>query len=292
MYVILTCHTEVDRANQYGDVDIVRMENQSFYHITYLLSFLSKYEIPLTFSLMVGGQADKRLLEFVSEGVKFPLRSELSIHFHFEKFDENNGIWENNSPNMDEMKNYYNKFQEILKIKPNSSVFGHWIVSKEALDWAEELNIEVDGSFAPYEQNDRFIIRNPFKRGRMLEVPVISDGKYPLSPFISIYHLELLKQIIKLYHEENIVLHLGFHSYDFFDFNDGKIIIKNESLIAFDNLISYIKKYKSNVITLSDALKYNFDSYTLSDIPFKARLDLMLNLILKRIRKKLDHNHF
>ncbi len=233
---------------------------------------------------MVGGQADKRLLEFVSEGVKFPSGSELSIHFHFEKYNENKGIWENTEPNIDEIKNYYDVYREIMKIKPNSVVFGHYIVNKEALNCVYELDIKVDGSFAPYEQNDQFIIKNPFKWDRMLEVPVISDGKYPLRAFKSIHHFELIKQIIKLHHAENIVIHIGFHSYDFFDFTDGKLNIKNENLTAFENFIAYIKKYNLDIINLSDVLKHNFDPYNLSVIPLKARLGIRINSLLKKTR--------
>jgi len=285
MFMILTCHTEVDRANQYGNAKENPVEKQSFNHIPVLLSFLAKYEIPITFSLMVGGQAGTRLLKFISEGVKFPLKSELSVHFHFEEYNESERIWESGEITERKIVDSYKAFYEILGFRPISAVFGHWVIDEGALKLMKEIGVKVDGSYAPYRHNENFILKNPFRWEDILEVPVVSNGKYPLNPFRSPYHLVLLKQIIKHYHAKEIVLHIGFHSYDFFNFNSDKVNIRSESLRIFEEILLFANNYDLKFMNLSDTLNYDFDPCTISYIPLNARLKRYIFLVRDRIMR-------
>ena len=287
MFMILTCHTEVDRTNQYGNAKEIPVEKQSFNHIPVLLSFLVKYEIPITFSLMVGGQAGTRLLKFISEGVKFPLKSELSVHFHFEEYNESERIWESGEITEWKIVDSYKAFCEILGLRPISAVFAHWVIDERALKLMKEIGVTVDGSYAPYRHNENFILKNPFRwEDILLEVPVVSDGKYPLNPFQSPYHLVLLKQIIKHYHAKEVMLHLGFHSYDFFNFNRNKVSIRSKSLRIFEEILLFANNYDLKFMNLSDTLNYDFDPCTISYIPLNARLKRYIFLVRDRMRNK------
>jgi hypothetical protein len=286
MYLILTCHVEVDRANQYGDAKRINLKAQSLSHVSYFLSLLSKYDIPITLSLTVGGQAGKNLLKLVSKEM-LSSNFELSIHFHFEKYDESKGKWIPGKITEEKIKNRYEAFYRILGFYPTSAVFGHWIINGEILKWIRNLGLKVDGSYVPYRHNDRFVIKNPFKWEGILEVPVTSDGKYPLNPFTCSYHFDVVKHLIRRCHDKDVVLHLGFHSYDFFDFSDGKPQIRNVTVKILESLISYIKECDLQCINLSDTLRYDFDPYIISRIPLRATLSRYVTLFREHHNKKV-----
>jgi len=282
MYLVLTCHVEVDRANQYGDTKRIDLKAQSLRHVSCFLPLLSKYNVPMTLSLTVGGQAEKNLLKLISkEKEMLPSNFELSIHFHFEEYDESKGAWIAGTVTEEKIKDSYEAFYRILGFNPTSAVFGHWAINGEILKWMRNLGLKVDGSYVPYRHNDKFVIKNPFKWEGILEVPVTSNGKYPLNPFIYSYHFDLIKHLIQDYHDKDIVLHLGFHSYDFFDFSGGKPKIRDEAMKILEKLISYVKEYNLKCISLSDTLRYDFKSWTISRIPLGATLSRYI-ILFKR----------
>ena len=68
-----------------------------------------------------------------------------------------------------------------------------------------------------------------------------------------------------------MVLHIGFHSYDFFKFdkNPKLRLIKK---IIFKNILGLIKKYNLEVITLSEIKEVNFEELEKIKMPLISSL--------------------
>jgi len=240
MKIIFSCHTEYDLKN--------KGEKQTFYHVFPLLKFIKSLRIPVTFSLMVGGAVGDNLLKFIKEkNIQIPVACEESIHYH----EDEKRLSER------EIINYFKIFQKILHKKPASVVFGKWIIHKEHFPVLQKLGIRADGSWTGKMSEERFIIKAPFYFNNILEVPVVCDGEKPANPFTRLSNFFLIRKIIKEHYQENFILHIGFHSYDFFRFNKKpkpRLIKK----IIFKNILKLAQKYKVEIINLSAIKTTNF----------------------------------
>jgi len=289
MRLVVSCHVEPDKVNPSGCPSVKLEEpQQSYKHIPYLLSFLQKVGLPMTLCLMVGGRASVRLLEVIAQNKANLLpSSELAVHFHFEEYDDSRRQWETTKPDRASMKKYCDLFAEKLSAIPTTTVFHHWLVDEEAIKMAEEVGIAVDGSYAPYRQGERFMIKSPFRWGGILEVPVASDGNLPLNPFVSPYHKRILERLITKYRLDDVVLHFAFHSYDIYDFNQGNIITEAEEF--WKKLLIKGNRYNLQFTTLNALAKLGYEASrqdTIFDtgIMLRAKLGNWLVNLRRRLR--------
>ena len=267
MKIVFNCHTEYDLKNQFGWAKKLDSKKQSFVHLPMLLDWFNSLKIPITFALAVGGPFEERLLEYVkNKQIKFSDSSELAIHYHSDKFTD--GQWQpagflEESAYLD----YFQKFEEVFGFKPKSSVFGKWQLDRTAMDFLSRLGIKKDGSFVDSEK----VIAKPFLRDNILEVPAASFRGEPVNPFSRLSHFFLLKKIIKEYHQRNLILQIGFHSYDFFRFGERPRLRPIKKFI-FKNLLKLIKKYNLEITILSKIEEGNFDELTEIKMPFWGKL--------------------
>jgi len=242
MKVIFNCHTEYDLNNK-----------ESFSHLPVLLNWLELLNIPMTFSLAVGGIFRDNLLKFIKDKkIEFSKKSEIAIHFHLEK---------------EQYQDYFNRFQKILGLHPKTMVFGKWKIDYDSLRFLSELGIEKDGSLI---ESDK-VIRAPFLIEGILEVPVVSFKGKPVNPFTQLSHFFLLRRIIKKYHTKNLICQIGFHSYDFFRFNQ-KPKFRLIKKIIFKNILKMIKQYNLEITTLSEMEKDNFEELAEVKMPLLGKL--------------------
>lgn len=270
MKIIFTCHTEYDLKNKFGMASKNKREEQTFNHILWLIKFIKSFKIPVTFPLAVGGAVGNNLLKFIKrKNVRIPVNCEKSIHYHAEVFD---GLWRfKKHLNKGEIINYFKIFQEILHKKPTSVVFGKWIIQEEHFPLLLRLGIRVDGSWTGKMSGEKFIIKAPFYFNNILEIPVVCDGKKPANPFTRLSNFFLIRKIIKEYHQENFILHIGFHSYDFFRFNKKpkpRLIKK----IIFKNILKLAQKHGVKIVNLSTIKTINFQGLDFLKIPFFVRI--------------------
>ena len=267
MKVVFNCHTEYDLKNNFGLAKEIEQSKQTFTHLPILLDWIKKFNIPITFSIAVGGAFGENLLNYIKrEKIKFPSFFEIGIHYHSEIFE--NKKWKVKSfLNTSGYLKYFIKFKKTFGIKPKSMVFGKWKIDQDNIDFLSELGIKIDGSFISAKK----IIEKPFYINNILEVPVVSFNKEPVNPFTKLSHFFLIRKIIKKYHQENMVLHIGFHSYDFFKFdkNPKLRLIKK---IIFKNILGLIKKYNLEVITLSEIKEVNFEELEKIKMPLISSL--------------------
>lgn len=265
MKIVFNCHTEYDLKNKFGPALKNKREEQSFNHVFPLIKFIGSLKIPVTFSLMVGGGTGDNLLKFIKKrNIQIPNYCEKSIHYHAEIFDE---LWKVKKY-LDEKEtiNYFRDFQEIFGESPTSVVFGKWLINQEVFSVLQKLGIKVDGSWI-----GKFIIKSPFYLNNILEVPVVCDGKDPANPLTRLSDFFLIRKIIKNYHRENFILHIAFHSYDFFQFNkEPKMrLIKK---IIFKNILGLVLKYKVEIINLSEIKTVDFQNLDYLEMPFFSKI--------------------
>ena len=270
MKIIFTCHTEYDLKNKFGPAQKNKQEEQSFNHIFSLIKFTESLKVPITFSLMIGGAVGDNLLRFIKEkNIRIPNYCEKSIHYHAEIFDR---LWKFDKHLTEkEIINYFKTFQKTLGENPTSVVFGKWLINKESLSVLRKLGIEIDGSGTGKILGQKFIIKAPFYFSNILEIPVVCDGKDPVNPFSRLSNFFLIRKIIKEYHQENLILHIAFHSYDFFRFNrEAKIrLIKK---IIFRNILRLARKYNIEIVNLSEIKTTDFQSLDSLRFPFLSKV--------------------
>lgn len=267
MKIVFNCHVEYDLKNQFGWAKAINSEKQSFVHLSLLLDWLSSLKMPITFSLAVGGPVKDRLLKYIQEkGVKISPQSELAIHYHSEQFKENH--WQANSfLNQSAYADYYQQFKEIFGLGPKSMVFGKWQIDYSAMNFLWQIGIKKDGSFV----NPQKIITQPFLIDNILEVPVVSFQGQPVNPLTRLSHFFLLRKIIKKYYSKNLILHLGFHSYDFFSFK-GQPQLRLIKKIIFKNILKLIRQYNLEITTLSKIAEDNFTELDKIKMPLLGKL--------------------
>lgn len=242
MKIVFNCHTEYDLNNK-----------ESFSHLPILLDWLKLLDIPITFSLAVGGIFRNNLLRFIKDKkIEFSKESEIAIHFHLEK---------------EQYQDYFNQFQEILGLRPKTMVFGKWKIDKAAMNSLKQLGIKKDGSFVEPEK----VIGQPFLINNILEIPVVSFKGKPVNPFTKLSHFFLLRKIIKKHYNKNLILHIGFHSYDLFRFNQ-KPKLRLIKKIIFKNLLNLIKKHNLEIANLEKIEKDNFEELEKIKMPLLGRL--------------------
>lgn len=270
MKIIFTCHTECDLKNKFGIALKNKREEQTFNHILWLVKFIKSLKIPVTFSFMVGGAVGDNLLRFIKKkNIQIPANCEKSIHYHAESFDK---AWKfKRHLNEKEIINYFRIFQETLNQVPTSMVFGKWIIHKESSPVLRKLGVKVDGSWAGKMFGEKFIIKAPFYFNNILEVPIVCDGKNPANPFTRLSNFFLIRKIIKEYHQKNIILHIGFHSYDFFRFNK-KPKLRLIKKIIFKNILRLVRKYKIEIVNLSTIKTTDFQGLRSLRTPFFTKV--------------------
>lgn len=270
MKIIFTCHTEYDLKNKFGPTQKNKREEQSFDHISPLIKFIESLKIPITFSLMVGGAVGDNLLRLIKErNIRIPNYCEKSIHYHAEIFDR---LWKFDKHLTEkEIINYFRIFQKTLGENPTSVVFGKWLINKEHFSVLRGLGIKVDGSGIGKLLGERFIIKAPFYLNDILEVPVVCDGENPANPFTRLSNFFLIRKIIKEHHQENLILHIAFHSYDFFRFRrEPKIrLIKK---VIFRDILRLAQKYNIEIINLSAIKNTTFQSINSLKFSFLSKL--------------------
>ncbi len=267
MKIVFNCHIEYDLKNQFGWAKEIDSKKQSFVHLPILLDWLNSLKIPLTFALAVGGPFKERLLkEIKNNKVKFPSSSEVAIHYHCERFK--NGQWQAAGfLKQSNYLNYFQKFEEVFDFKPKSLVFGKWQIDYSAMGFLSKLGINRGGSFV----DSKKVIAKPFLIDNILEVPLVSFKGEPVNPLTRLSHFFLLKKIIKKYHQRNLVLQIGLHSYDFFRFSQGpglRLIKK----VIFKNLLKLIRQYNLEITNLSKIEKGDFEEIEKIKTPFSSRL--------------------
>ena len=140
------------------------------------------------------------------------------------------------------------------------------------MNFLGQLGIRKDGSFVSPQK----IIARPFLVDNILEVPVVSFNGQPVNPLTRLSHFFLLKKIIKSHYQDNLILHIGFHSYDFFNFGRGpkmRLIKK----IIFKNLLKNIQRYNLEIVTLSKIEKDNFKELNNMQTPFWGGIFDLIN---------------
>lgn len=243
MKVIFVCHTENDPGKQ------------TFEHLPALIELVKGLKIPITFSLMVGGEVGDKLLRFLEKNqLQFPAACEKAIHLH--QKEEAGGELANLKER--EIESYFQTFENVLGQKPTPVVFGKWHIIEPQVRFLASLGIERDGSWIPKFHQEKYIIKPPFYFDNLLEIPPAADGKNPLNPFTRLSHFFLLRKIIRQYHRENFVLHLAFHSYDLFSFRAGAKLRPIKRCIL-KNILKLINKYGLEVLTLSGITNTGFE---------------------------------
>ncbi len=164
-----------------------------------------------------------------------------------------------------EIIDYFRIFNQIIKAGPTSIVFGKWLIKEEFFPVLQRLGIKTDGSWT-----GKFIIKAPFYLNNILEVPVVCDGEKPANPFTRLSNFFLIRKIIKKYHKENLILHIAFHSYDFFRFNKNPKLRLIKKLI-FKNILKLARKHKLEIINLSEIKTTDFQDLDSLEMPLLSR---------------------
>jgi len=262
MKIIFNCHTEYDLKNQFGSA-----KKTTFNHLPILLNWFASFNIPITFSVAVGGPFKDHLLNDIRQRkIKFPLSSEIAIHFHSERFQNNRWEFHGFLKESAYLK-YFKKFETVFGLRPSSLVFGKWKIDKASMDFLGRLGIKRDSSFISPQK----IIAKPFLINNVLEIPVVSFKDQSINPLTRLSHFFLLRKIVKKYHQENLICQIGFHSYDLFRFNQISRLRLIKKII-FKNLLKLIKKYNLEITTLSRIEKDNFSELEKIKMPFWGKL--------------------
>lgn len=271
MKIIFNCHTEYDLENKFGKALRNLQENQSYNHLPLLFRWINDLKIPMNYALGVGGPFGINLIEFLKDK-KFIFNelNELGIHFHAEDYADK--IWQfKKFLTKEDYKYYYDKFSELLNHNPNYTVFGKWYLDKNNFEFLKYLGIAKDASWI----DSKTIIKSPFFINEILEIPVLSYGGRHLNPFTKLSHFFILRKIIKEYNKENLIIQIGFHSYDLFDFS-GNPKLRLTKKIIFKNILKLARKFNIEIINLSQLQKNNFKDLEKIKMPFMGKV---LNLI-------------
>ena len=249
MKLVLTCHTEYDLKNRYGSALKLPAEKQSFNHLTILRDMVNEAGLPLTWAFMVGGPCQERLIKFIAaEKKQWEKNSEFAIHFHSERFREGQWVFEG-FLKPEEYEVYWQAFLKYLAYSPKSVIFGKWKIDRLVFRKFREWAIDHEGTALFPEK----MITGPFIQDGMVKVPlVMAFDKKPINPFTQISHWLYLNKIIKKLHGNNLLFHIGIHSYDLFDFNGPAPKLKGQKVMVWKNLVGLIKRYGIEVITLSE----------------------------------------
>ena len=237
MYISLVCHTEPDSVNKYGKSFELGRDKQTFKHLNILHKVI---DVPVTYSLGVGGRIGERLLRYYQNK---SILGESGIHIHYEKYDNKNNMWappKNCSLEENEFKSILGSWKKIIKSTPKSCVFGHWFVNKHYIELLEKNKIYIDLSFTHHKQyilpKEKYIVKGPFMIGNVLEIPTICDSKSSLNPFVYTLHRKIILKLIRDYKDKEILLNIGFHSYDLFRFKKGNPVLKKEGILFLKKL--------------------------------------------------------
>jgi len=84
-------------------------------------------------------------------------------------------------------------------------------------------------------------------------------------------HFFLLRKIIKKYHPKNLIFQIGFHSYDFFKFNQ-KPKLRLIKKIILKNLLKIVRRYNLEITTLSKIEETHFEELEKVKMPFLGKL--------------------
>lgn len=291
MYVSLVCHTEPDFINSKGFSFCLKSSSQTFLHFDSLFEVL---KIPVTFSLGTGGRIGDRVLKEIK---KRKLDREIGLHVHYERFNKKRNRWEApKKPNLKKEEFEYSvlAWKNIIGTPPKSCVFGHWLIDDYYFDFLSEYNIKIDSTYTHYKQRfhrkSKYILKPPFFHKSVLEVPnACGPGHYSLNPFEYAFHRKIISKLIKKYNHTNMLVNIGFHSYDLFEFRplptlkpEVKQFIKflRDSEVNFVTLSEIGKIY--NKISKRELNKVNINLFDI--LSHKLRIFLSLsNKFLKRI---------
>lgn len=218
MKICLVCHTEPDMINEAGASYEIERKEQTFEHA---VDLLAANPLPTTYSLTVGGRCGEELLSGIVE--KIPPNCEMGIHIHYERFQA--GRWV--PPAGADMSSH--EFLEAIEIwegklgsLPSSCVFGHWHMNSGYLDLLLQAGIQIDASYTEHKQrgweSEDYVVKAPFRYKGLLEVPAACFRGSALNPFAHDLHKDIVRKLIADHREENILLHLAFHSYDLYRF--------------------------------------------------------------------------
>ncbi|PIR97604.1 MAG: hypothetical protein COT91_00430 [Candidatus Doudnabacteria bacterium CG10_big_fil_rev_8_21_14_0_10_41_10] len=267
MKAVIVCHLENDLRNNFGEAKKIPLEKQTFEHVPKLLNWIGTLKIPITVSVMAGGQVGNRLLLALKEkNVKIPNNINLGIHFHAENFT--NSKWQYEKPlELPAYENYYNQFVQSLSIKPKTVVFGKWKVDRQAYPLFAKLGITHDASnILP-----RGIINPPANINGLITVPGLSYNGQPVNPLTRLSDFLLTKKIISRYHNKNLLLHLAFHSYDFFS-PQNPTHWRGIKKIIFTDILSQLKKHNVEIVNLENVNSGKNETLEKMPVPLLGRL--------------------